>query len=180
LNGDNLQVNRHLQKDLQEIGLWNTETVDWIREKDGSIQGISKMVDLEDCESETKRAEILSRLQYLEKKHRRVFEYSQKVIINHAAIRGPYIDGSQSTNLYMDDPKIHQVSAALAYAHKKRNKTIIYYLKTKEARSAVKFTLRRNGGKLKIQNSSMVKRTESEDADAELLCRREADCVVCQ
>ena len=157
-NGSFLFVNKYLQDDLIKLGLWHTDTTNWIQSKEGSIQGISSMVDSDD-------PELIKRLQFLEEKYRTVFEYNQEIILKHAAVRGPYIDGSQSTNLYLQEPPIERISDLLIYGYKLRLKTLIYYLRTKEAKTAIKSTLRRVADKkLKVIRGTPVSiKTSSED-----------------
>jgi ribonucleoside-diphosphate reductase alpha subunit len=170
-NGSYLQVNAYLQKDLEDLGLWNGDTVDWIRGQSGSIQGLTEMVDTVD-------PKIIARLQYLERKHRTIFEYSKKVIIRQAAIRGHYIDGSQSTNLHFAKSEVEQFTAAIVYANKMRNKTLAYFTRTLPAQDAIKFTVSKSEGKLKIQRNMSVERTASDQEAA--MCYKGVDCASCQ
>lgn len=130
-NGEFPKLNQYLKEDLEKLGLWNDKVFDWIQVNDGSIQGISSFIKTTD-------ESIIKRLQYLEKKHRTVFEYSQKVILEMAADRGPYTDASQSTNIYMKKATTPKIANCLAYANKLGLKTLVYYLRSQAARAPIK------------------------------------------
>ncbi|GAA4066860.1 ribonucleoside-diphosphate reductase subunit alpha [Nonomuraea soli] len=114
LSGEFLQVNRYLVRDLQERGLWTQEMRDAIKRADGSVQDIPGVpADL--------------RLLY-----RTAWELPQKALIDLAAARMPYIDQSQSLNLFMASPTIGKLSSMYAYAWKSGLKTT-YYLRSRPA-----------------------------------------------
>lgn len=114
LSGDFLQVNNYLVEDLRLAGLWNEEMRTKIKLADGSIQEI---------------AEIPDELKVI---YRTAWELPQKALIDLAAARGPYIDQSQSLNLFMATPTIGKLSSMYAYAWKKGLKTT-YYLRSRPA-----------------------------------------------
>jgi ribonucleoside-diphosphate reductase alpha chain len=122
LSGEFLQVNRYLVRDLKEIGLWNDEVRTKVKVANGSIQGIE---------------EIPEKLRLL---YRTTWELSQKALIDMAAARGPYIDQSQSINLFMESPNIGRLSSMYLYAWKKGLKTT-YYLRSRPATSIAKTTV---------------------------------------
>jgi ribonucleoside-diphosphate reductase alpha chain len=114
LSGEFLQVNRYLVRDLQERGLWTQEIRDEIKRADGSIQDIPQ---------------IPGELRNL---YRTAWELPQKALIDLAAARQPYIDQSQSLNLFMATPTIGKLSSMYAYAWKAGLKTT-YYLRSRPA-----------------------------------------------
>ncbi|MEU4326936.1 ribonucleoside-diphosphate reductase subunit alpha [Nonomuraea dietziae] len=114
LSGEFLQVNRYLVTDLQRLGLWTQEMRDAVKRADGSIQDI---------------AGIPSELKTL---YRTAWELPQKALIDLAAARTPYIDQSQSLNLFMATPTIGKLSSMYAYAWKQGLKTT-YYLRSRPA-----------------------------------------------
>ncbi|WP_307845466.1 ribonucleoside-diphosphate reductase subunit alpha [Planomonospora sp. ID67723] len=114
LSGEFLQVNRYLVRDLQARGLWTPQIRDEIKRADGSVQDI---------------AEIPADLKVL---YRTAWELPQKALIDLAAARTPYIDQSQSLNLFMATPTIGKLSSMYAYAWKSGLKTT-YYLRSRPA-----------------------------------------------
>ncbi|MGP3958837.1 ribonucleoside-diphosphate reductase subunit alpha [Nonomuraea sp. 3N208] len=114
LSGEFLQVNRYLVADLQARGLWTQQMRDAIKRADGSIQDVPG---------------IPGDLKAL---YRTAWELPQKALIDLAAARQPYIDQSQSLNLFMASPTIGKLSSMYAYAWKKGLKTT-YYLRSRPA-----------------------------------------------
>ncbi|MFC4536162.1 ribonucleoside-diphosphate reductase subunit alpha [Sphaerisporangium dianthi] len=114
LSGEFLQVNRYLVRDLQERGLWTAKVRDAIKRADGSVQEIE---------------EIPGELRGL---YRTAWELPQKALIDLAAARQPYIDQSQSLNLFMASPTIGKLSSMYAYAWRAGLKTT-YYLRSRPA-----------------------------------------------
>ncbi|GAB3139550.1 ribonucleoside-diphosphate reductase subunit alpha [Microbispora hainanensis] len=114
LSGEFLQVNRYLVRDLQALGLWTRSMRDAIKLNDGSIQDI---------------AAIPGELKTL---YRTAWELPQKALIDLAAARQPYVDQSQSLNLFMAAPTIGKLSSMYAYAWRSGLKTT-YYLRSRPA-----------------------------------------------
>ncbi|MER6948522.1 ribonucleoside-diphosphate reductase subunit alpha [Nonomuraea sp. NPDC000554] len=114
LSGEFLQVNRYLVADLQARGLWTQQMRDAIKRADGSVQDIPG---------------IPADLKAL---YRTAWELPQKALIDLAASRQPYIDQSQSLNLFMASPTIGKLSSMYAYAWKRGLKTT-YYLRSRPA-----------------------------------------------
>ena len=123
LAGDFVVINKHLYKDLKELGMWDKSLVNKIIENNGSISNI------EDIPAELKGI------------YKTVWEISQKVIIDMAADRGAFIDQSQSMNIFIDKPTHAKLSSMHMYGWKKGLKTGSYYIRSKPARDAVKFTI---------------------------------------
>ncbi|MGC5010524.1 ribonucleoside-diphosphate reductase subunit alpha [Streptosporangium sp. DT93] len=114
LSGEFLQVNRYLVRDLQARGLWTPAIRDAVKRADGSIQDIPEIPD------------------DLKPLYRTAWELPQKALIDLAAARTPYIDQSQSLNLFMATPTIGKLSSMYAYAWKSGIKTT-YYLRSRPA-----------------------------------------------
>lgn len=114
LSGDFLQINNYLVNDLKDRGLWTDDVRGQIKRAEGSIQGIE---------------EIPAELRML---YRTAWELPQKALIELAAARGPYIDQSQSLNLFMASPTIGKLSSMYLYAWKQGLKTT-YYLRSRPA-----------------------------------------------
>jgi ribonucleoside-diphosphate reductase alpha chain len=123
LSGEFVIVNKHLLKDLVKLGIWNDKLKNKIIAANGSVQNI---------------AEIPDNIKAL---YKTVWEISQKVIINMAADRGAYICQSQSLNLFVQDANFAKLSSMHFYGWKAGLKTGMYYLRTKAAADAIKFTI---------------------------------------
>ena len=123
LSGEFIVVNKHLLNDLIELDLWNDKMKDKIMEQNGSIQNIN---------------EIPEKIKLL---YRTVWEVSQKSIIEMAADRGAYICQSQSMNIHMQDANFGKLTSMHFHAWKLGLKTGLYYLRTKAAADAIKFTI---------------------------------------
>ncbi|MCS6874851.1 MAG: ribonucleoside-diphosphate reductase subunit alpha [Pyrinomonadaceae bacterium] len=114
LSGDFLQVNKYLVEDLKKLGLWNDSIRQKIKQMDGSIQEIDEIPD--DIKSLYKTA----------------WELKMKVLIDMAAERAPFIDQSQSLNLFQKTPDIGKLSSMYMYAWQRGLKTT-YYLRSRPA-----------------------------------------------
>ncbi len=114
LSGEFLQINPFLISDLRDLNLWNEEMRKKIKMGEGSVQGID---------------EIPERLKEI---YRTVWEIPQRALIDMAADRGPYIDQSQSLNLFLETPTIGKLSSMYQYVWKKGLKTS-YYLRSRAA-----------------------------------------------
>lgn len=145
LSGEFVVVNRHLVKDLTELGLWSPQMKDRIIEADGSIKDIPEIP------------------QDLKELYKTVWEISQKAIIDLASDRGAYIDQSQSMNLFMEAPNFAKLTSMHFYGWKtSRLKTGIYYLRSQAAAAAVKFTVEKK--KEETNYSDMVCSLENPEA----------------
>jgi ribonucleoside-diphosphate reductase alpha chain len=122
LSGDFLQINRYLVDELKRLGLWTDATRDAIKLAEGSVQGIEGIPSL------------------LKSIYRTAWELPQKALIDLAAARGPYLDQSQSLNLFLESPSIGQLSSMYMYAWKSGLKTT-YYLRSRPATRIAKATV---------------------------------------
>jgi ribonucleoside-diphosphate reductase alpha chain len=129
LSGEFVIVNKHLLKDLVQLGLWNNAMKNKIVAANGSIQQIE---------------EIPADIQEL---YKTVWEIKQRSIIDMAADRGAFICQSQSLNLFVDNPTTSKLTSMHFYAWKKGLKTGMYYLRTQAASQAVQFTVEKQGSK---------------------------------
>ncbi|KAM7539655.1 hypothetical protein Aperf_G00000029646 [Anoplocephala perfoliata] len=123
LSGDFQIINPHLLRDLIGLGIWSDALKLAIIANQGSIQHIDG---------------IPERLKAL---YKTVWEISQKKVIDLAADRAPFIDQSQSLNLYMKEPNYGKITSMHFYAWKKGLKTGMYYLRTRPAADPIKFTI---------------------------------------
>lgn len=122
LSGEFLQVNRYLVDDLKSLGLWTDAVRTKIKLADGLIQGIE---------------EIPADLRTL---YRTVWEVPMRSLIDMAVERGPFIDQSQSLNLFLESPTIGKMSSMYMHAWKKGLKTT-YYLRSRPATAITKTTV---------------------------------------
>ncbi len=127
LSGEFIIVNKHLLKDLVNLGLWNNHMKNKIIAANGSIQHID---------------EIPAEIKEL---YKTVWEIKQRNIIDMAADRGAYICQSQSLNLFVDNASASKLTSMHFYAWKKGLKTGMYYLRTQAATQAVQFTVEKQG-----------------------------------
>jgi ribonucleoside-diphosphate reductase alpha chain len=123
LSGEFIIVNKHLLEDLVELGLWNEGLKQDIMRANGSVQHI-------DCIP-----------QDIKDLYKTVWELSMKDIIDMSRQRGYFIDQSQSLNLFMEGATMSKLTSMHFYAWKSGLKTGMYYLRTKSAVDAIKFTL---------------------------------------
>jgi len=123
LSGEFIVVNKHLLHDLVKQGLWNETLKQEIMRNNGSVQNIEAIP------------------QDLKELYKTVWEMSMKDIIDMSRQRGYFIDQSQSLNLFMQDANYSKLTSMHFYAWQSGLKTGMYYLRTKAAVDAIKFTL---------------------------------------
>ncbi|WP_117211893.1 ribonucleoside-diphosphate reductase subunit alpha [Allorhizocola rhizosphaerae] len=133
LSGEFLQVNRYLVEELKARGLWSASLRERIVRAEGSIAGIAEIP-----------AELRSRF-------RTAWELPQRALIDLAAARAPYVDQSQSLNLFMAAPEIGKLSSMYAYAWRKGLKTT-YYLRSRPATAIAKTTVAPSLIQLDVEN----------------------------
>ena len=123
LSGEFIVVNKHLLEDLVDKGLWNEDMKQELMRNNGSIQNIDGIPD------------------DIKELYRTVWEMSMKDIIDMSRHRGYFIDQSQSLNLFMEGATMEKLTSMHFYGWKSGLKTGMYYLRTKSAVDAIKFTL---------------------------------------
>jgi ribonucleoside-diphosphate reductase alpha subunit len=123
LSGEFIIANKHLMKDLIELGLWNETMRQKLIATNGSVQAIPEIP------------------QNIKDIYKTVWEISQKAIIDMSAERGAYICQSQSLNIHLKDPNFGKLTSMHFYAWKKGLKTGMYYLRSTAAADAIQFTL---------------------------------------
>lgn len=156
LSGEFIVVNKHLLKDLVREGMWNKDIRQKIMTANGSIQNIN---------------EIPQRLKDL---YKTAWEISQKAIIELAADRGAYICQSQSLNIFMENANFGKLTSMHFYGWEKGLKTGMYYLRTKAATDAIKFTVDKTVEELPLL-------ADVEEQQAAIACSLEnpEDCEMC-
>jgi ribonucleoside-diphosphate reductase alpha chain len=126
LSGEFIIVNKHLLRDLVKLGLWDESLKNKLMASNGSIQNIDEIPE------------------NIKELYKTAWEISQKVIVDMAADRGAYIDQSQSLNIFMENANFAKLTSMHFYGWKAGLKTGMYYLRTKSATDAIKFTLDKN------------------------------------
>ena len=126
LSGEFIIVNKHLLRDLVKLGIWNDSLKNKLMASNGSVQNIDEIPD------------------NIKELYKTAWEISQKVIVDMAADRGAFIDQSQSLNIFMENANFAKLTSMHFYGWKAGLKTGMYYLRTKSATDAIKFTLDKN------------------------------------
>ena len=173
LSGEFVQVNRHLLQDLIERGIWDESVKTELIAKNGSVQDIEAVpADLKEL-------------------YKTVWEIKQKRILELAADRGAYIDQSQSLNIHMVNCTPQKLSSMHFYGWKLGLKTGQYYLRTKAAVEAIKFTVEPVRAKMSNAKKNdgaaddAAKTADAKSAEAEALAKLKAEnaskyeCVGC-
>jgi ribonucleoside-diphosphate reductase alpha chain len=169
LSGEFIIVNKHLLKDLVNLGLWNNVMKNKIIAANGSIQQIDEIpADIKEL-------------------YKTVWEIKQRNIIDMAADRGAYICQSQSLNLFVDNPTSAKLTSMHFHAWKKGLKTGMYYLRTQAATQAVQFTVEKQGSKEMepVIPHAVPANTDIHVSDVEptqtdgLVCTMEEGCISC-
>ena len=142
LSGEFIVVNKHLLEDLVELGLWNDNLKQDIMRANGSIQNIDEIPE------------------DIKELYKTVWELSMKDIIDMSRHRGYFIDQSQSLNLFLEGATMAKLTSMHFYAWKSGLKTGMYYLRTKSAVDAIKFTLDK---KKKEEPVSVAAQAEAEE-----------------
>ncbi len=122
LSGDFIQINRYLVTELKQMGLWSEDLRNRVKMGEGSIQNIDEIPDA------------------IKQVYRTVWEVPMRSLVDMGAERGPFIDQSQSLNLFIESPTIGKVSSMYMYAWKKGLKTT-YYLRSRPASKISKVTV---------------------------------------
>ncbi|KAJ6798454.1 ribonucleoside-diphosphate reductase large subunit-like [Iris pallida] len=158
LSGEFVVVNKHLLHDLTEMSLWSPSLKNRIVHENGSVLNVPEIP------------------QNLKAIYKTVWEIKQRTVVDMAIDRGCYIDQSQSLNIHMDQPNFGKLTSLHFYAWSKGLKTGLYYLRSRAAADAIKFTV----------DTTMLKNEKSVEEDAEakmaqLVCSLEnrEECMAC-
>ena len=157
LSGEFMVVNKHLLKDLVALGLWNDGMKQEIIAANGSVQGIARIP------------------QHIKDLYKTVWEISQRRIIDQAADRGAYICQSQSLNLHVQNVNFGKLTSMHFHSWKRGLKTGMYYLRTKAAADAIKFTVEKQAAET-LEPLAMV---EQKQSDMSCSLDNPADCEAC-
>lgn len=156
LSGEFIIVNKHLLKDLVKEGMWNKDMRQKIMASNGSIQNIQEIP------------------QHLKDLYKTAWEISQKAIIDQAADRGAFICQSQSLNIFMENANFGKLTSMHFYGWEKGLKTGMYYLRTKAATDAIKFTIDKN-----VVNETAAEALEAQQAAIACSLDDPENCEMC-
>jgi ribonucleoside-diphosphate reductase alpha chain len=152
LSGEFPIVNKHLLRDLVQLGLWNNDMKNKIMLHNGSIQNIDEIPD------------------NIKAIYKTVWEIKQKDLIDMAADRGAFIDQSQSLNIFMESPTYAKMTSLHFYAWEKGLKTGMYYLRSKAGADAVQFTVDKSTTAIPIaQSEPSENESVTEDINPEVI-----------
>jgi ribonucleoside-diphosphate reductase alpha chain len=153
LAGEFIVINDNLVKMLEQIGLWDMDTRKLIIMNNGSIQNINQIPG------------------YVKEIFKTAFEIKLKSIISQSADRGPFIDQSQSMNLFMGTPDFKKLTSAHFYGWKRGIKTSSYYLRSVSAANPLSFGI-------DINEAERLKKKNEKDEEL-LICRQIDGCLHC-
>ncbi|KAI8331342.1 ribonucleoside-diphosphate reductase large chain [Chlamydoabsidia padenii] len=157
LAGEFQIVNPWLLKDLVELGIWNEDIKNRIMSDSGSVQNIQNIPD------------------HLKAMYKTVWEISQRTLIDMAADRGAFIDQSQSLNIFIGVPNFGKLTSMHFYGWKKGLKTGMYYLRTRPAVDAIKFTV----DQLSLKDYKELKNKDENEADMVCSLDNKDACISC-
>lgn len=161
LSGEFIIVNKHLLRDLVQLGLWNNTMKNKIIAANGSIQNIDEIpADIKEL-------------------YKTVWEIKQRSLIDMAADRGAFICQSQSLNLFVDSPTTAKLTSMHFYGWKKGLKTGMYYLRTQAAAQAVQFTVEKQGSKEMEPVVPVVTATVDDSELNGQVCTMQDGCISC-
>ena len=164
LSGEFIIVNKHLLRDLTKLGLWDDDMKNRIISANGSIQNINEIPD------------------NLKALYRTAWEIPQRALIDMSADRGAYICQSQSLNVFMENVNTAKLTSMHFYAWKKGLKTGMYYLRTKAATDAIKFTVDKKyktAPQAEAPRKSIQEMTDAEQAAMACSIENGSDCEMC-
>lgn len=159
LNGDMVMVNKHLQRDLIRLGRWDADLKNRLIAAGGSVQGLAGVPD------------------ELQRLYKTVWEIPQRVLVDMAADRAPFIDQSMSFNVFMAEPTHAKLTSLHFYGWRAGLKTGMYYLRTQAAAQAIQFTvdqqaLQEGGAEAKPAEAKACRRVKRAGDDGE-------ECLSC-
>jgi ribonucleoside-diphosphate reductase alpha chain len=136
VGGEIMIVNKYLIADFEKIGIWSEDLKNEIIMNEGSVQNINfnNYLDPEDKNYNKK----VKRIEHLIPKYKTIWEISQKQLIDMAAERAPFIDQSQSMNIYMSNPTLSKITSSHFHSWESGLKTLCYYVRTKAISTGAK------------------------------------------
>ncbi len=172
VGGEIMIVNKYLISDFEKIGIWSEDLKNEIILNEGSVQNINfnHYLDPEDKNYNKK----VKRIEHLIPKYKTIWEISQRELIDMSADRGPFIDQSQSMNIYMSNPTLSKISSSHFHSWKKGLKTLCYYVRTKAISTGAKhlaFDVSKvQQPKTKVEKPTVEVTTPTKPIDSEFEC----------
>ena len=161
LSGEFIIVNKHLLRDLTKLGLWDEDMKNQLIAANGSVQNIPN---------------IPENLKVL---YRTAWEIPQRAILDMAADRGAYICQSQSLNVFMENANAPKLTSMHFHAWRSGLKTGMYYLRTKAATDAIKFTVDKKYKDQPTEAAKEVAAMSHEEQVAACSIENGPDCEMC-
>jgi ribonucleoside-diphosphate reductase alpha chain len=162
LSGEYVVVNKHLLKDLVELGLWDHSMKERLMASNGSVQHMDDVP------------------QNIKDLYKTVWEVKQKILIDMSADRGAFICQSQSLNIFMENPSLAKLTSMHFYAWKQGLKTGMYYLRSKAAVDPIKFSLTAGYKEKYSGDKEVMDLVEDEVVVAEgEVCSMDDGCLMC-
>jgi len=165
VGGEIMIVNKYLINDFEKLGIWSENLKNEIIINEGSIQNINfnNHLDVED-KNYTKK---VKRIEHLIQKYKTIWEISQRELIDMAADRAPFIDQSQSMNIYMSNPTLSKITSSHFHSWEKGLKTLCYYVRTKAISTGAKH--------LAVDISKMEKPNKTEKPTVDVIPQKPKD-----
>lgn len=160
LSGEFIVVNKYLMRDLVRLGLWDEEMKYKICAANGSIQQIEEIPN------------------FIKEIYKTVWEIKQKAVIDMAADRGAYVCQTQSLNLFVENANFSKLTSMHFYAWKQGLKTGMYYLRTKAAAEAIKFTVDKSAKAVPAVEPVQAGQARAEPLEP-LACSLDSGCLSC-
>ncbi|OZJ06389.1 Ribonucleoside-diphosphate reductase large chain [Bifiguratus adelaidae] len=163
MSGEFQIVNHHLLNDLISMNQWSDSIRNQIIADNGSVQNIPELSD------------------EIKQLYKTAWEIPQRVLIDLAADRAPFIDQSQSLNVFLPQPTAGKITSMHFHAWKKGLKTGMYYLRSRPAADAIKFTVDQEALKKRMDTMVIKDKASEEQAQAAILCSLDNPdaCVMC-
>ncbi len=158
--GEFMVINKFLMKDLMDIGVWSDAMREALLRSDGSVQQLPGVPD------------------EIRKVYKTVWEVPQRAVIDHAVCRAPYVDQSQSMNLFFAQPDALKLSSALLYGWSQGLKTGCYYLRSRPATEAIKYGLIGSTIPARVSGALPDEKKKVEDVSGPV-CTRDEGCIMC-
>jgi ribonucleoside-diphosphate reductase alpha chain len=173
VGGEILIVNKYLITDFEKLGVWSEDLKNEIIMNEGSIQNINfnQYLDPEDKNYNKK----VKRIEHLIPKYKTIWEISQRELIDMAADRAPFIDQSQSMNIYMSEPTLSKISSSHFHSWSKGLKTLCYYVRTKAISTGAKHLavdiskVKQTSNKVETPKVNLIENT-TKPTDSEFEC----------
>jgi ribonucleoside-diphosphate reductase alpha subunit len=172
LKGSYTVINHYLVKDLDNIGCWNNNILNYLIIEEGSMKNIDKYIrkypeDAPDFNRD------YNRLYHLQKKYKGMWEIKQTNYIKMAAERGRYIDQAQSLNIFRKHPTNEEIQSLILYGQESGLKSIIYYLRQSSHSQTTKFSI----DPIFTQKVKNITMNNSSELGINRLCT--AECLNC-